>query len=857
MKINTNKIFFLSCSLSFALCSCNAKKNDLRSLDQLVPETVDNSAIAGITNYEKLQKFAASSYGAVSLQPDAKFEEEKELYIDGFQNEIGNLGELTFLGDSFENTRANNKLAIGNTGKFLAFTYLENIQKTYSYNGKECSIYDSQIKKIDGFSTATEAHSGSLVLLKSPDSVNWNLEAYITDINRRAVLFTPDSDDVYKGTYYKLLNQVEFTFVYEYRTVTNGFLWWKKTREVPVQVNFRLTQSIEFFLCNSSSNLRFECASTSAYRCDDSSLTKEEIELVQKSVSMSDLSVSTSYIDVSLLNPYAKFTYSYEGEDGSETGEFAESHKFTKPGKYRFKSTNRLGKTQETTLFIVNLKNDNGFSQFFGDGVCDGSRRMFDSSKPLPVYMIGKKYDLCSIPSYLPGRYGGIYYYKDDASLASNSYQTLKTYADFRDEDSLVLDKQGYYFFAFTNCDPAVSSGDILQYTFSFYVSNNVYYSPSVNYGLLRSSRRTNLLATKVYGVSLPTTAGGSYQFIFPYAKDYVQKAYDLAVEIEELSVEIINYNGEKCYFYKSLDNPYVKTNYVSKVALYDAINKYADQNVSVVYLENDIEFGTSIVEDESLSNLSSRSIKNTVRVVSDENVLNSLRSTELYLNGFKFTQIADFEVDNVSATNSSGESFAIPFDTSVDGLFGKSEKVEITEKNWNGTKTYKAIFSKNNSCEITAMCGGVKRKIDIKDDGAEYSFKSFKFDSVQDEFDSQTLVAINDGRTRDVFSMKEIEGLSLPKGEFSITLINRNQQTYQFHIKCTGVPSGDTTASYNHDPLRENVVKVPEGNVGELTPEGAIDSKILVIIMFAAAIVLSSGITFAITYAVERKKRG
>lgn len=175
MKVNTNKILFLFCSLSFALCSCNAKKDDLSSPDQLVPEVVDNSAIAGIADYEGLQKFAASSYGAVSLQPDAGLDDEKERYVDGFQSEIGNLGELTFLGDSFENTQVNNKLAIGNTGKFLAFTYLENIQKTYSFNGKECNIYDSQIKQIDGFSTATEAHSGSLILLKSPDSVNWNL----------------------------------------------------------------------------------------------------------------------------------------------------------------------------------------------------------------------------------------------------------------------------------------------------------------------------------------------------------------------------------------------------------------------------------------------------------------------------------------------------------------------------------------------------------------------------------------------------------------------------------------------------------------------------------------------------------
>lgn len=856
MKNKNFLLIFLAFNLSVGLYSCSSNEKEPRDPDHLVPSDIDDSVIKEINNYDDYQKYSAGSHSSVSFYCDQKLTETDESYIKGFKAKIGNLGELTFFGDSFENTQFQNELAIGNMGRFLAFSYLENVQKTYLFNDKESHIVDSQKKKIDNYSTGTEAHSGSLVLLKSSDSKTWNAETYITDINRKTVLFTPESDDVYKGTYYRLLNLVEFSYIAGYENVSSGFLWWKKVEEKPIYIYFQLIQSFDFFLCSSSSDLRFECGSLSTYSSENSSLTKEEIELVQKSISMTNNSVSTSYINVSLLNPYAKYSYFYEGKDGSDSGELNEPHKFTKPGKYRFVSTNKLGKTKETTLFLINLEDDKGFTQFFGEGICDDSKRIFDSSKPLPVYMIGKECKLPKISSYLPGRYGSIYYFEDDAALISRSSQSLKTYFDFREQDSLLLDKPGYYFFNFTNCDPSTSSGDVLQYTFSMYVSNNVYYSPSVNYNLLRDYHRTNLLATKVFGVSLPTAGGGSYQFIFPYAKNYLQKAYELAVEIEELSVEIVSNNKEKFYFYKSIDNPYVKTNYVNKTTLYEAINKYADLNVSVVYLENDIEYGTSIVEDESLSNLAGSSIRKTLRVVTDESVLQSLRTSELYLNGFKFTQVADYEVDNVVAMKENGDTLTIPFNTSAEDLFKDNGKFKITEKNWNGLKTYDAIFCRHNTSEIIAECNGSSKKFDISNKGLDFTFSTFRFTSVNDELDSQTLIAINDGKTRSVFSMKEIEGLALPKGKFFITAINRNHQTYQFTVTCIDGSSETTTTSYNHDPLRAYLVKTTTGNVENLISENnKIDSKFLMLIALCTSIVLSSTITFFVTRAVERKK--
>lgn len=855
-KMKSKLFLIFTGLLCFVSSGCDTSKNLELSLniDDLVPGSIDNSMLQNIDGYDNFQKVVASTNKNVSAISVGNVDEEKSSTINGFKNIIGDLGELTFFGDSFECPEFDSSFAVGNTGRFLAFSYLQNIGKEYKFNDYKCNIFDCSENKIENYSIGTKARSGALVLLKSFDSTNWESEVYSTNINRRTIVFTPDGDDVYKGAYYKLLNLVEFRYLAGYKTTTTGILWWKETKEEPIYVNFRLLQEFDFFICTSSGNLRFECESTTSYSCEDSTLVKEEIELIQKSISMTNESVSTSYIDVDLLNPYASYTYSYEGKDGTDSGTLSESHRFTKPGKYEFESTNKLGKTQNVTLYIIDLGEDNGFSQFFGEGICDNSRRMFDLSKPLPVYMVGKQYELKDIPSYLPGRYGSIYYYKDENALSKNEFEIIKTYYNNHDSDSFNFEKQGYYILNFMNCEPSMSSGDVLQYTFSLYISNNIYYSPSVNYNLLRDGSRTNLLATKVYGVSLVTTGGGAYQFIFPYNKAYAQQAYELAVEIEELSVEIIDYNGEKCYFYKSVDNPFVKSNYINKVALYEAINKYADLNVSVVYLENDIQFATSIVEDDDLSNLVDKNLRNTVRVVSNENILKALQTTELYLNNFKFTQIADYEVNGIIAKNSNGVETNVPFDTSLDDLFSKNEKLEITEANWNGSKTYNAIYSKTNACLVKAQCNGDDKTFDITDDSKDFTYKTFKFISVNDDFDSQTLVAVSDGNTRSLFSMKEIEGLSLPKGDYQITLINRNQQTYRFKVKCTEEPVSETTSSFNHDPLRVNMVRVTDGNVSDLT-QNKFNINSLLPLFFVITIVVTAGATFAITFFVMKSK--
>lgn len=854
MKKPFIKILVFTCML-FSITSCfssgdgNGDDSSL-SLDELVPSQIDTSATDSIPGFESLKKTKVESKEKIKCESSESLSYSQNNAILGFGETIKTLGELNVVGDSFSDNVYQDIYAVGNTGSFLGLTYCQNVEKEYNFGDAKCNIFDSQIKMIDSFSVETSMHSGAFVLLKSSDGLNWEREIYLTNINRKSIFYAPDSSDVIKGTYYKLINLVEFRWMDGYRTETTGILWWTESHEVPNYINFTYKEEFIIYMCNTHPNLKFECGRTSTITFDENEYTKEEISLLQNSTTMTDGSVSTTYIDVIPTSNYVTYTYNYTGPSGTKNGSFHEAKRFDEPGKYEFESADKLGNIQRNTLFIFDLKDDNGFSQLFGEGVCDESKRMFDLTKLVPVYLINKDINLKAIDSFCPARYGSISYFKDENAIANNQFEILKSFNGDRDSYSTTLNRQGYYVLNFQNCDLATTSGDVLQYTFTLYVSGNVYYAPSVNYTMLKDSSRINQLSTKAYGVSLMTTGGGSYQFIFPYSQDFVEEAYNLAVEIEELSVEIIDHNGDKNYFYKSIDNPYVKTNYVNKVALYEAINKYADLNLSVVYLENDIDFATSIIEPDDLSDLSNRAIKNTVRVITNERVLKAMQTGEVYLNNFKFTQVANYEVDSVKATKSNGQEVVIPFDTNIDTIFNENEKLEITESNWNGTKKYKAIYSQNNSCEIKAVCNGLNRIFNFSNKGESFSFKTFKFASISDEFDSQTLIAVNNGKTRDVFSMEEIRGLALPKGKYEITFINRNNQTFDIKIECTNELSGevDSIDNFNHDPLRASVPTRPDGNVEDISSTTVAQNILYILLLFGVAVV-SSGASIGGTY--------
>lgn len=846
--MKTKKIFtkiFCITLCGLFISSCGNDKKQEGTGTSLYPDEINESALSSIANYETLNKIRCEI--SISKKVDnADYKSEGDDTIaSSLIPEIGKLGELKAVGDELDVFEFEGKNGVSSYGTVLGFTYLQDVKEKFTVGEREFSMVDSTQTELNSHPLGNKMGNGALIILKSFDKENWSREAVVTSTNRAYVTYFPSADDVKRGVYLKFINSVQFSFYSCTITTKSGTTMRKKKKEVPQYTIFNVTQEINAVVARNTSGIKFLCESVENTSINIDGLDEKEAKIIQNATSMTDGSTSTTYINAVIDETSStSFSYQFVGKDDSYSATITSTQKFTKPGKYTFTITSFFGTVKTVTLYLMDKGEDMGFSQFFGSGVVDGTRRVFDATKTVPTFMVGKQFNIIQIPEYLPARYGNVYYYANETAIQNQEFEILKTFEGSREVYSDVMLRQGFYMFDFYNCDPSISSGDILHYSLIYYASQNTLYAPSVNYSLITNAARSNILATKVLSVALSTTGGGAYHFIYPYTEVYMQQAYELAVEIEELSVEIVEKNKEKHYFYKSAENPNVKVSYSNKTSLYEVINQYADKNVSVVYLENDMPFADKIVPTEDLTDILSRSLRNSVRVVESNEVLRDLRTGDIYLNDYKFAQVADFEVDSVSGIGEDETLYSIPFNTDLDTKFSKSEKIVITEKNWNGSKSYETIYSKNNTCIITAKEAKNTISINSSKDGNHISTTSFKFMSATDKYDSQTLIAVNNGSRRDVFSMDEITGLSLPKGKSEIEVINRNGQTYSFEVECLVGPTEEeeTVNNFDHDPLRSKVInhEVNDDTVAKKT----ITLTYLIFFIIIGAVALGTFIT-------------
>ncbi len=798
-----SSLLILSFLSFFCITSC---EQQAAPQDNPIPETINNSILETIPGYEDYEKTEITKLESKTIADGNFYTNAEKQIANSFLNQTESLISLKVFSDDYTVINHEGNSGISVAGTTVGFVFLQDVNKSFEYADKTIEIINANTRTAGEYTFTGNFRNGAFLVYKSFDQENWQSVASAIETNRYTIAFLPDANDVFQGVYYRFVSIMQFRFLSHYETRTSGWIF-KKTWEEPVYAVFNVIQQYKVAVARNSVSIRFTCESIESTPISGEDLAEEAIGVLQSSTTMTDGSTSTSYIKAELQNPSSTINYSYLGKDTTSEGTITSDTTFTDPGKYVFNTKTFFGDEESTTLYLVNLGDDNGKKTFFGDGVLNADMRMYDPTKAVQTYMVGKQYQLIELPDYVPARYGAIYYFKNDSDLTNGIGENVKQFDGSRDLESNVFTTQGYYVFDFYNCDPSISSGDILHYRFTYYCSNDTTYAPFVNYSLITNPARSMLLSTKVLAVSMPTAGGGSYQFVYPYTEEYLDNAYNMAVEIEELNVEIIENNGAKYYYYKSMDNPYIKTNYVNKVALYESINKYAKQNMNLIYLESDIPFANKVV-DEELKNLNESSISQTIRVVENKQVLTDLRTNEIYLNNYKFTQVADFEVDSITAVGENNNPYDIEFDQEIDSLFTHSERITITEHNWNGNKTYQAIYSKNNTCELIVYNGFMNQKIDLLDNNETFDLASFKFVMASDKYDSQTLIAINDGNTRSLFTMNEIAGLSLPAGHFEITVINRNSQTYRFVVDCEGIISSNEQliSRYNHNPLQSNI---------------------------------------------------
>lgn len=276
--------------------------------------------------------------------------------------------------------------------------------------------------------------------------------------------------------------------------------------------------------------------------------------------------------------------------------------------------------------------------------------------------------------------------------------------------------------------------------------------------------------------------------YAFPHTDAYYEEALALAEQIELLSVE----EYSSYYYYKSLDsNVNTKQKYTSKVKLFEAIGVYAEKNVCTLYLENNTDYLTRAADEEHLKDLTKLTIKNDTLVVVSDEVKKALQTDETYLNGFSFAQVADYESESVTLSDENNKRITIPYNKRVDSFLSTTQKYKITERCWNGSVTYDAIYyNKNdNKAEITMVVSGLTNKITFENDIEAITGSNIKILSAEDKYDSQSILMITDtnGKTTTML-LSEAKNYSFPNKDmdYTISVAPRlgSEKTFKLSIK-------------------------------------------------------------------------
>lgn len=741
-------------------------------------ETQYDTAEIGARLYEFADDNGSNSYNFSSTRQ-----------VSNFSNGSSSLGVLTVKGESITKTTYNGVDAIGvNAGTAITFTYKQTVSNV-NYGGHDWKLSSDAATTIGGQSVGTIGNGG-IVVLQSYDGKTWKASgAKMVGINGQSFVFTPQGSDVKNGSYYRFLSGAEMYYTYVSGQHTEWVFWPFKKKTVTDYANYytNLGQESTVYVCaNNPSGVSFKSQAISDFKIEKDDLTQEEIALIKKGTTLSDGGVSFSYIEIDNAgNNCYKISLQYNNGPMENVGA---NKKLSSPGKYEIKVRTPLGKERTTTLYIVNPGEDRAYSSYFGNGIIDDQQRIYDTTKAVPVYMIGKKFAITPQSEYLPGIYGKIYYYKDDSALKANAYEIMHEFSGLTMDYSSAFNKQGYYIFDLYSSNPEVLSGEIIRYSFRLYIKDFKEYAPTVNKDLLTSTSRNNLFVRKVYAVTLKTAGGGSFIYCFPHTNEYYDLAYSIAENIELLSVETYpNY-----YYYKSRGSN-TKVQYTSKSKLFNAISDFATENISTLYLESNTEYLTYAADEKSLKDLTKQSITKDTCVVTDVNVKRALQAEEIYVNDFVFQQIANYESDVVMAIDENGQQFHVHYNVSLNSIMSTTQRMQFTEENWNGRITYEGIYYApgDNKGTLNLSISGNNEVISLES-ARGLSGSDVSIESGGDPYDSQSLLVItNEREERTVMLLSEAVGYAFPDTDmtYKISIVNRFGTEYSFALSTVKAP--------------------------------------------------------------------
>lgn len=715
------------------------------------------------------------SLGSTLTESSSGYSSSADHIVSTMKNSKQNLTAITISGDIITESTKDNIPAYGLNGSQASFSISYDNSLLDDSNPDVWHIVSDKGTSVDGYSLGASIGKGCLLIFKKHRGGEYELATNpITNFTYGVDNFyTPSGEDVYEGTYYKIV------FAYSSRIRTqSGFIG------IGVKYDtYYHMETYEFYLCEDSANVSIH---NLALTEEDFDYEDYDINLLKKGETLVNESVTTAGFQIDKLNISGNtILVKY---NGVSIPNVADGTKFTEPGKYEITVVTRLGTQRKQDIYIFNSE-DKGYSTYFGSNLIHGNRvfRFGD----YPSYAKGASIEINQVDENTPILHGTV----TNLDTGEIVFETNKT----REAQRFDLAPANYQI-DFYSGDYNIA-GSLYRYTFKFEILDEKS-APYINYYTLMHSERLADLQSKHYEVAYQTTKGG-YIFVC-FSLDSYDEAFEYAYEIEKRFIE----HKEDGLYYKSLENPSKKVKYIDYIELTAALNYYAKLNVEISYFNTTDEFTYQTYNNDLLDSLESLNISDSIRVFPSQEEKDKLIKHKPYINGFEFINVADYDVVEVTAyCEKDGKTYNIQFNKPIEEQLHISSKYTITETNIYGDSVSYDVYFVNENQTIShwiATTNGVESIVDISSRDVnngkiKITADSLVLQDITNMLDENAIVAI---KAPGLYAFEitclvsEMDGFTLYEaGTYELMFVDMTGHYYQFIVTINGRQWNDVLA--------------------------------------------------------------
>lgn len=709
------------------------------------------------------------------------------------------LTSITITGDIINEATKDNLPAYGLNGNSVSFSISYDNSLLDDSDPGVWHIVSDKGTSVDGYSLGASVGKGCLLIFKKHRGGEYELAANpITDFTYGVDNFyTPSGEDVYEGTYYKIV------FAYSSRIRTQqGFIGIGAKYDTYYHM-----ETYEFYLCEDSARISIH---NLALTEEDFDFEDYDINLLKKGETLTDGSVTTAGFKIDKLGITGNTIL--VKHNGTNVPEVADGTVFTDPGKYEITTVTRLGKQEKQVIYVFKC-DDMGYGTYFGENLIHGNR-VFRFGE-FPSYAKGASIEINQVDENTPILYGAITNL-DTGEIVFETNQTREAqHFDLTPANYQIVFYSGNY----------EIPGSFYKYTFRFTILDEKS-APYVNYYNLMHTERLADLQSKHYEVAYQTTKGG-YIFVCFSLESY-DDAFEYAYEIEKRFIE----HKEDGLYYKSIENPSKKVKYIDYIELTAALNFYAKKNVEINYFNTIDEFTYQTYNNDLLESLESLNISDSIRVFPSQEEKDKLLQHKPYINGFQFINVADYDVTEITAyCEKDGKTYNIQFNKPIEEQLHISSKYTITETNAYGDSVSYDVYFVNENQTIShwiATTNGVESVVDVSSRDVnngkiKITADSLVLQDIANALDENAIVAI---KAPGLYAFEitclvsEMEGFTLYEaGTYELTFVDMTGHFYQFIVTINGRQWSDVlaqnttsyTALYNAVYLNAEAVNTSE----------------------------------------------